>query len=234
MDTYAEKRQRMVEAHIVARGIHDPAVVQAMQSVPREVYVTSEMQEFAYEDTALPIAAGQTISQPYIVALMIAALQPQPEDRVLEIGTGSGYAAAVLSRVVREVYTVERHSELVEPARRRMHKLGYDNIHLLHGDGTLGWPKHAPYDGIVVTAGGPQIPAALQRQLVLNGHLVMPVGAGHSQHLVRLTRDSDTSYSQETLGGVHFVPLIGAQGWSQRQGLKQPARVAAELKSRRD
>jgi protein-L-isoaspartate(D-aspartate) O-methyltransferase len=136
------------------------------------------MQAFAYEDTALPIAAGQTISQPYIVALMIAALQPQPEDRVLEIGTGSGYAAAVLSRVVREVYTVERHSELVEPAQRRMHKLGYDNIHLLHGDGTLGWPKHAPYDGIVVTAGGPQIPAALQKQLVLNGHLVMPVGAG--------------------------------------------------------
>jgi protein-L-isoaspartate(D-aspartate) O-methyltransferase len=198
-----------------------------MQSVPREVFVAPEMQEFAYEDTALPIAAGQTISQPYIVALMIAALQPQPEDRVLEIGTGSGYAAAVLSRVVREVYTVERQGELVEPARQRMYALGYDNIYLLHGDGTLGWPEHAPYDGIVVTAGGPQIPAALQQQLALHGHLVIPVGAEHAQqYLMRLTRDSDTAYRQETLGGVHFVPLIGAQGWSQRQGLKQHAKAA--------
>jgi protein-L-isoaspartate(D-aspartate) O-methyltransferase len=217
----------MVETQIIARGIRNPAVVQAMQSVPREVFVAPEMQGFAYEDTALPIAAGQTISQPYIVALMIAALQPQPEDRVLEIGTGSGYAAAVLSRVVREVYTVERQGELVEPARQRMYALGYDNIYLLHGDGTLGWPEHAPYDGIVVTAGGPQIPAALQQQLALHGHLVIPVGAEHAQqYLMRLTRDSDTAYRQETLGGVHFVPLIGAQGWSQRQGLKQHAKAA--------
>jgi protein-L-isoaspartate(D-aspartate) O-methyltransferase len=157
---------------------------------------------------------------------MIAALQPQPEDRVLEIGTGSGYAAAVLSRVVREVYTVERHGELVESARRRLRTMGYDNVHLRHGDGTLGWPEHAPYDGIVVTAGGPKVPAALQKQLVVNGSLVMPVGGEPSrQYLVRLTRDSDTSYSQETLGGVHFVPLIGAQGWSQRQRVKQHARV---------
>jgi protein-L-isoaspartate(D-aspartate) O-methyltransferase len=216
MDTYAEQRRQMVERQIVARGIRHPAVVQAMQSVPREVYVAPEMQEFVYEDTALPIAAGQTISQPYIVALMIAALQPQPEDRVLEIGTGSGYAVAVLSRVVREVYTVERHAELVELARRRLDALGYDNVHLLHGDGTLGWPKHAPYDGIIVTAGGPTVPTALQKQLVLNGCLVMPVGAARSQqYLVRVTRDGNTSYRQETLGGVHFVPLVGAQGWSQ-------------------
>ena len=130
MDTYAEKRHQMVETQIVARGICDPAVVEAMRSVPRDVYVAPEMRDFAYEDMALPIAAGQTISQPYIVALMIAALQPHPEDRVLEIGTGSGYAAAVLSRVVREVYTVERHAELVELARCRMGALGYDNVHL--------------------------------------------------------------------------------------------------------
>ena len=218
MDTYAEKRHQMVETQIVAHGICDPAVVEAMRSVPREVYVAPEMQDFAYDDMALPIAAGQTISQPYIVALMIAALQPHPEDRVLEIGTGSGYAAAVLSRVVREVYTVERHAELVELARRRMDALGYDNVHLLHGDGTLGWPEHAPYDGIVVAAGGPKIPIALRTQLVCYGSLVMPVGAGQSQqHLIRVTRDSDTTYSQETLGGVHFVPLIGAQGWSPSQ-----------------
>ena len=218
MDTYAEKRHQMVETQIVARGICDPAVVEAMRSVPREVYVAPEMQDFAYEDMALPIAAGQTISQPYIVALMIAALQPHPEDRVLEIGTGSGYAAAVLSQVVREVYTVERHAELVELARRRMDALGYDNVHLLYGDGTLGWPEHAPYDGIVVAAGGPKIPIALRTQLVCYGSLVMPVGTGQSQqHLIRVTRDSDTTYSQETLGGVHFVPLIGAQGWSLSQ-----------------
>jgi protein-L-isoaspartate(D-aspartate) O-methyltransferase len=219
MDTYAEQRRQMVERQIVARGIRDPVVVQAMRSVPREVYVDAEMQAFAYEDTALPIAAGQTISQPYLVALMIAALQPHPEDRVLEIGTGSGYAVAVLSRVVREVYTVERHAELVELARHRLDILGYDNVHLLHGDGTLGWPEHAPYDGIVVTAGGPKIPTALQEQLVLHGCLVMPVGAARSQqHLVRVTRDGDTFYRQETLGGVHFVPLVGAQGWSQGPG----------------
>jgi len=211
MDAYAEKRHEMVEAQIVARGIHDPAVVQAMRTVPREVFVAPELQKYAYKDKPLPIDAGQTISQPYIVALMIAALQPHPQHHVLEIGTGSGYAAAVLSRVVREVYTIERHAELGELARRRLHILGYDNVHVLHGNGALGWVEHAPYNGIVVTASSPKIPDALLEQLTLDGRLVIPVGAEcSSQCLVRITRESDTSYRRDNLGGVRFVPLVRA------------------------
>lgn len=213
MDAYTEKRYDMVETQIVARGIHDPAVVQAMRTVPREAFVASELQGYAYKDKPLPIEAGQTISQPYIVALMIVALQPQPQHHVLEIGTGSGYAAAVLSRVVQEVYTIERHAELAELARRRLHILGYDNVHVLHGNGALGWIEYAPYDGIVVTASSPKIPDALLEQLTLDGRLVIPVGAeGSSQCLVRVTRASDTSYRRDNLGGVRFVPLVSAPG----------------------
>jgi protein-L-isoaspartate(D-aspartate) O-methyltransferase len=213
-DTYAEKRHQMVQRHIIARGVRDPAVVQAMRTVRRETFLPPELQEFAYDDTALPIAAGQTISQPYIVALMIAALQPHPEDRVMEIGTGSGYAAAVLSRVVQEVYTVERHAELAEQAQRRLDALGYDNVYILHGDGTLGWPEQAPYDDIMVTAGGPKVPTALRQQLAVAGCLVMPVGTERSlQHLIRVRRKSHTSYCQKKLGEVRFVPLVGVQGW---------------------
>jgi protein-L-isoaspartate(D-aspartate) O-methyltransferase len=213
MDAYTKKRHDMVETQIVARGIHDPAVVQAMRTVPREAFVAPELQECAYKDKPLPIEAGQTISQPYMVALMIAALQPQPQHHVLEIGTGSGYAAAVLSRVVREVYTIERHAELVELARRRLHILGYDNVHVLYGNGALGWIEYAPYDGIVVTASSPKIPDALLEQLILDGRLVIPVGAeGSSQCLVRVTRESNTSYRRDNLGGVRFVPLVSAPG----------------------
>jgi protein-L-isoaspartate(D-aspartate) O-methyltransferase len=213
-DRYAEKRHHMVRRHISARGVRHPAVLRAMQTVRRETFLPPEQQEFAYDDTALPIAAGQTISQPYIVALMIAALQPHPEDRVLEIGTGSGYAAAILSRVVQEVYTVERHAELAELARRRLHDLGYANVRILHGDGTLGWPEQAPFDGIVVTAGGPKVPAALREQLAVAGRLVMPVGTERSlQHLIRVWRKSHLSYQEDKLGKVRFVPLVGAQGW---------------------
>lgn len=212
MNAYTEKRHEMVETQIVARGMHDPAVVQAMRTVPREAFLAPELQEYAYEDKPLPIEAGQTISQPYIVALMIAALQPQPQHCVLEIGTGSGYAAAVLSRVVREVYTIERHANLVELARRRLHILGYDNVHVLHGDGTLGWIEQAPYDGIVVTACSSKIPDALLEQLTLGGRLVIPVGAeGSAQRLVRMTRESDTSYRRDNLAGVRFVPLVSTQ-----------------------
>jgi protein-L-isoaspartate(D-aspartate) O-methyltransferase len=213
MDDQADKRHRMVDTQIKARGIQNPAILAAMRRVPRHVFVPPDLSEFAYEDSALPIEADQTISQPYIVALMIAALQPEATDRVLEIGTGSGYAAAVLSEIVQEVYTVERHAELADLARRRMRELGYDNVHILHGDGTLGWADHAPYEGIAVTAGGPKVPEALLAQLAPAGRLVMPVGSEHHlQHLVRVTRQPDSTYTEEELGDVRFVPLIGAQG----------------------
>lgn len=214
-DLYAERRASMVETQIAARGVTDPAVLAAMRTVPREAFVNPEMVEFAYDDMPLPIGEGQTISQPYIVALMTEALRPSPADRVLEIGTGSGYAAAVLHCLVKQVYTVERLESLYRLARRRLRRLGYDNVYVHHGNGTLGWPEHAPYDGIVVTAGGPTIPTALQDQLAPGGRLVIPVGVQPThQMLVRVTRTSATSFKQEELGYVCFVPLIGAQGWA--------------------
>ncbi len=214
MDLSIEPRRRMVERHLVSRGIRDAAVLAAMREVPREAFLPNELAEFAYEDAPLPIEAGQTISQPYVVALMTAALELAPRERVLEIGTGSGYAAAVLSRVAAEVYTVERHAELAELAARRLATLGYHNVHVRHGDGTLGWAAHAPYDAIVVAAGGPQVPPALLDQLTVGGRLVIPVGAtSRTQELVRVRRTA-AGFVREELGGVCFVPLIGAQGWA--------------------
>jgi protein-L-isoaspartate(D-aspartate) O-methyltransferase len=201
-----------------------------MRTVPREAFVRPELAAFAYDDLPLPIGAGQTISQPYIVAVMTAALRPTSTDRVLEIGTGSGYAAAVLHCIVKQVYTVERLAVLYRLARRRLRRLGYQNVVVHLGNGTLGWPEHAPYDGIVVTAGGPTIPAALQEQLALGGRLVIPVGAQPThQMLVRVTRVSATGFEQEELGDVCFVPLIGVQGWAdntaaQRRGKHTPPR----------
>jgi protein-L-isoaspartate(D-aspartate) O-methyltransferase len=209
------ERQRMVERQLAARGVHDRAVLRAMGEVPREAFVPDELAEFAYADSPLPIEAGQTISQPYIVALMIQALELEPGDRVLEIGAGSGYAAAVMSRIAREVYTVERHGELAELARRRCHDLGYDNVHVLHGDGTLGWPDHAPFDAISVAAGGPEVPEPLLDQLAAGGRLVIPIGADpREQVLVRVRRDEHGELERESLGRVRFVPLIGAAGWA--------------------
>jgi protein-L-isoaspartate(D-aspartate) O-methyltransferase len=214
-EVFTERRQAMVETQLVPRGIRDQAVLVAMRSVPREAFVLPELVEFAYKDMPLPIGEGQTISQPYIVALMAEALQLTPDERVLEIGTGSGYAAAVLSRLVKQVYTVERLEKLATRAQCRLQKLGYHNVQALYGNGTLGWPAHAPYDGIVVTAGGPRIPEALQEQLGMHGRLVMPVGPHpRMQRLVRVTRTSCTTFRQEDLGAVCFVPLIGAQGWA--------------------
>jgi protein-L-isoaspartate(D-aspartate) O-methyltransferase len=208
-------REHMVQAHVAARGIRNPAVLAAMRTVPREVFLPAELAEFAYADHPLPIAEGQTISQPYIVALMTAALELGPNDRVLEIGTGSGYAAAVLGHVAREVYTVERHGPLAEAASARLRELGSHNVHVHHGDGTLGWPEHAPYDAIVVTAGGPDVPKALVAQLAVGGRLVIPVGEDKAlQTLVRLTKEADGRVRREDLGDVRFVPLIGAQGWA--------------------
>jgi len=222
-DLYAERRATMVATQIAARGVTDPAILAAMRTVPREAFVSPEFVELAYDDLPLPIGEGQTISQPYIVAVMTEALRPSPEDRVLEIGTGSGYAAAVLHCLVKQVYTVERLETLYRLARRRLRRLVYHNVSVHHANGTLGWPAHAPYDGIVVTAGGPTIPTALQEQLALGGRLVMPVGAQPTQQmLVRVTRVSATRFQQEDLGHVCFVPLIGAQGWSDDKAARQP------------
>ncbi|MEX2148468.1 MAG: protein-L-isoaspartate(D-aspartate) O-methyltransferase [Candidatus Rokuibacteriota bacterium] len=211
---FEEGRQRMVEHQLAARGIDDPLVLAAMGKVPREKFVSAGQARLAYRDGALPIGEGQTISQPYIVARMTAALRLVPTDRVLEIGTGSGYAAAVLAEIAAEVYTVERLPRLAEGARQRLTELGYLNVHVLTGDGTLGWPEHAPYDAIVATAGGPRAPHALLDQLAIGGRLVIPLGADlYEQRLVRIVRLNAQDYERESLEAVAFVPLIGAEGW---------------------
>lgn len=196
------------------RGIRDDAVLDAMATVPRENFVGMHLLEFAYDDSPLPIEEGQTISQPYIVAFMTEALQLGPNDRVLEVGTGSGYAAAVLSRVAGEVYTIERHPSLAQLAEARLKKMHYDNVHVLCGDGTLGWPEHAPYDGIVVAAGGPEAPRSLIEQLTIGGRLVIPTGPSEKEQvLLRITRTSHDEVEIDELGAVRFVPLIGEEGW---------------------
>jgi len=217
----------MVHDQIAARGVRNPAVLDAMRRVPRESFLPEELAEFAYQDTPLPIKAGQTISQPYIVALMIESVEPRATDRALEIGTGSGYAAAVLSEVVDEVYTIERHEQLAKLAARFLDSQGYSNVKVLHGDGTLGWSEHAPYDVIIVTAGGPQVPKPLLAQLAIGGRLIIPVGdTSRLQRLVRVTRKSQDEFEDEDLGEVQFVPLIGAEGWD--AGVARPGRAATE------
>jgi protein-L-isoaspartate(D-aspartate) O-methyltransferase len=217
VDTFAALREQMVVRQLAARGLHDPRVLAAMRDVPREVFVAPELVELAYEDGPLPIGEDQTISQPYIVALMAEAMEIEPEDRVLEIGTGSGYAAAVLSRLAREVYTVERHGSLASSARRQLREVDASKVVVIHADGTLGWPVAAPYDAIVVAAGGPDVPRALVEQLAPGGRLVMPVGPSpHEQTLVRVRKLPSGPLARENLGPVRFVPLIGAAGWPDR------------------
>jgi protein-L-isoaspartate(D-aspartate) O-methyltransferase len=212
--SFTADRERMVELQIAGRGVRDPFVLSAMRKVPRDAFVPGELAGLAYEDRPLPIGEGQTISQPYIVAVMIEAVRPKPGDRALEIGTGSGYSAAVLATIVAEVYTVERLSGLAQSAGRRLADLGYANVHVRQANGTLGWPEHAPYDVIIVTAGGPKVPASLLDQLGVGGRLVIPVGdllAG--QRLIRVIRTSQDNYKHEELEDVAFVPLIGEEGW---------------------
>jgi protein-L-isoaspartate(D-aspartate) O-methyltransferase len=214
MSEMGRRRREMVRYQLLERDIDDPTVLEAMARVPREEFVPENLRDMAYADAPLPIGSEQTISQPYIVALMIEALELSPGDRALEIGTGSGYAAAVLAQVADEVYTVERHEELVKEAARRFRRLGYDNIHVRHANGTLGWPEHAPYDAIVVTAGGPRVPDPLCEQLAVGGRLVIPVGQTlYSQELIRLRRIAPDRFRRENLGGVRFVPLVGEAGW---------------------
>ncbi|MEA3132895.1 MAG: hypothetical protein QOG17_741 [Gammaproteobacteria bacterium] len=210
----AHQRQQMIDLQLAVRGISNPLVLEAMRRVPRERFVAQGLEEFAYEDSPLPIEAGQTISQPYIVAVMIEAAQVQPGDRVLEIGTGSGYAAAVLSLIADQVYTIERHPELAALARKRFRELGCDNIEVRVGDGTLGWPEAAPFDAIIGAAAGPRVPKPLREQLAIGGRLVMPVGEKERQRLIRFRRVAPGAYEEDDLGGVRFVPLIGEHGWA--------------------
>lgn len=205
------QRHRMLEEHLAARGIDDARVLAAMSKVPRERLISATQREQAYDDRALPIEAGQTISQPYIVALMAQELRLAPGDRLLEIGTGSGYAAAVYAELVAEVFTLERYAQLAESARQKLAELGVRNVAVRCADGTLGWPEHAPYQAISVAAAGPVVPPALLEQLALGGRLVMPVGQVGDlevQRLVRVIRRGRAEYETEDLGGVQFVPLV--------------------------
>lgn len=238
------ERERMVTFQVARRGVSDKRVLDAMRQVPREAFVAAGMEEFAYEDSALPIAAGQTISQPYIVARMIEAAQISPGDCVLDVGTGSGYAAAVLSRLAGKVFSIERHRKLADDARRALEKLKYD-VEVRHGDGTLGWADAAPFDAILVAAGGPEIPEALRRQLKIGGRLIIPVGEpGGIQELVKVVRDGEDRFHEEDLGPVTFVPLIGEAGrresavdavpaferfWPRRRAVAARAPSATEL-----
>ena len=226
----ATLRERMVERQVARRGVRSQRVLDAMRTVPREAFLPESLSEFAYEDSPLPIAEGQTISQPYIVALMTEALDLEGGEDVLEIGTGSGYAAAVLSRIARNVYTVERIGQLAEKAASALATLGYSNVHVLHTDGTRGWPEHAPYDAIVVAAGGPEVPESLKAQLKIGGRLVIPVGIDRRvQELLRVTRVSQHEYRTEDIADVRFVPLVGEEGWAPEEGHVPPTRPAREV-----
>jgi protein-L-isoaspartate(D-aspartate) O-methyltransferase len=208
------KRQRleMVRKQIVARGIHDPLVLAAMERVPRHLFVSEALMDQAYGDFPLPIGEQQTISQPYIVAEMTQALALAPGDRVLEIGTGSGYQAAVLAEIVSRVYTIERIYTLYARTRKLFDRLQYHNIVTRYSDGTTGWSDESPFDAIIVTAGAPRIPDVLVRQLAVGGRMVLPVGNAHTQELVWLVK-TDQGIEQQNLGGCRFVKLVGEQGW---------------------
>ncbi len=213
-DMKAKRRAEML-AVLRRRGIASEAVLDAMAQVPRERFVPDHLAELAYEDGALPIGDGQTISQPYIVALMTEAAGLGPESRVLEVGTGSGYSTAILSLLAGHVFSIERHDTLATVARERLEKGGYlDNVTLSVGDGTLGLPEKAPFDAIIIAAAGPRVPEALRAQLSMGGRLIMPVGsASGPQKLTCVTRDGEENFRTEDLAPVSFVPLIGAQGW---------------------
>ncbi len=211
-DRHAAERLRMVDEQMFERDITDARVLDAMRSVPRHAFVPAEIQHLAYADAPLPIGHRQTISQPYIVALMTQLCELGPEARVLEVGTGSGYQAAVLSRLARQVYTIERLPELARRARQALAAQGIENVTVVEGDGTLGLAEHAPYDAILVAAAAPRVPAALREQLTPAGVLVLPIGGRDGQILERWRRCGD-EFRRERVTAVAFVPLVGAQGW---------------------
>jgi len=211
---YVAEREAMVERQLRRRGISEPAILDAFRAVPREKFISDEYAHLAYGDHPLPIEASQTISQPYIVALMIQAAAIKRGDKVLEVGAGSGYAAAVISRIAGKVIAIERQHDLVELARERLKRLGYDNVEIVEGDGTRGCPDEAPFDAILAAASGSHVPQALIGQTAPDGRIVMPVGEpGWVQELIKVTKQEDGILRQENLGEVRFVPLIGEEGW---------------------
>ncbi|MCB2209319.1 protein-L-isoaspartate(D-aspartate) O-methyltransferase [bacterium] len=206
------RREKMVKEQIAGRGISDPRVLATMRSVPRHRFLPPEAQAVAYDDSPIRIGEGQTISQPYIVALMTELLNVGVEDKVLDVGTGSGYQAAILGQLAEEVHSIERFPSLAETATKRLADLGYENIHVHTGDGSLGYPPHAPYDRIIVGAAAPSVPPALKAQLADRGRLVIPVGSRRSQHLEVWDREGDDLRRTDNISVV-FVPLIGEEGW---------------------
>ena len=215
MTDYAAEREAMVERHLRRRGIGEKPILDAFLEVPREAFISDEYAHLAYGDHPLPIEAGQTISQPYIVALTIQAAEIRQGDKVLEVGAGSGYAAAIISRIAGKVIAIERQHDLVEVAAERMRRLGYGNVEIVEGDGTRGCPGEAPFDAIVAAASGSHVPKAFIEQLADGGRIVMPLGdPGWVQELVKVKKLAGGKLIQENLGGVRFVPLIGEQGWS--------------------
>jgi protein-L-isoaspartate(D-aspartate) O-methyltransferase len=214
MADFASQREAMVERQLRRRGIAEPDILEAFRAVPREAFVSAEFAHLAYGDHPLPIEADQTISQPYIVGLMIEAAAIKAGETVLEIGSGSGYAAAVISRIADRVIGIERQHDLVEVARERLRRLGYDNVEIIEGDGSKGWPDGAPYDAILAAASGSHVPEPLLAQVAPGGRIVMPVGEpGVVQELIKVTKQEDGILKQENLGAVRFVPLIGEEGW---------------------
>ena len=212
---FAAEREAMVEAQLRRRGITEPEILDAFRAVPRDAFVGAGFAHEAYGDHPLPIEAKQTISQPYIVALMIEAAEIKGGDTVLEVGSGSGYAAAVISRIAARVIGIERQHELATVSRDRLKRLGYDNVEIIEGDGTRGSPEGAPFQAILAAASGSHVPKALIEQLAPGGRIVMPLGEpGGVQELVKLTKRHDGSLEKENLGAVRFVPLIGEEGWS--------------------
>ena len=214
MTDFSREREAMIERQLKRRGINEQAILEAFLSVPREKFVSPEYEHQAYSDHPLPIEAGQTISQPYIVALMIQAAEIEPGDKVLEIGAGSGYAAAIISRIADKVVAIERQHDLVQVARARLKRLAYENVEIVEGDGTRGCPDEAPFDAILAAASGSHVPEPLLAQLAPGGRIVMPIGSpGWAQELVKVTKQDGGVLKQESLGGVRFVPLIGEEGW---------------------
>ena len=212
-EDYRKVRENMVNQQLMSRGIKDPQVLAALRKVPRHFFVSEGLQELAYLDRPLPIDCTQTISQPYMVALMTEALEVTADSKVLEIGTGSGYQSAILAEICTTVYTIEKYPELLEKALKLLKQQGYYNIVGKTADGTLGWPEHQPYDAILVTAGAPKVPQPLLDQLAEGGRLLIPVGNEVSQDLKKLTRSKDR-FLETTLVGCRFVPLRGKHGWS--------------------
>jgi protein-L-isoaspartate(D-aspartate) O-methyltransferase len=210
---FTQARQNMVKRQIAGRGIRSPLLLDAMGKVPREAFVAKTFRKCAYDDGPLPIAAGQTISQPYTVASMIESLNLVGGEKVLEIGSGSGYAAAILAEMATNVFAIDRLHVMVETAKATLEKLGYDQVRFKHADGTCGWPEQAPFDAILVSAGGPKIPESLKSQLRIGGRLIIPVGGRLSQQLLRVTRRSETEFDIEEVAGVRFVLLLGKEGW---------------------